>query len=348
VAPAISAVVVCYQTPAEQVRAAIETLLEQSRPPLEIVVVDNDPAARLAPLLDAPGVRTVAAGRNLGYGGAVNLVAPALRGEYIVCLNPDATAAPDCLERLAAVVDADAEVAIAGAQVLLADGITRNAGANPLHPTGISPSGGYGEQREHGPPRDVAVVSGACALMRRGAFLELGGFTEELFLYYEDTDLCWRARIAGHRVLYCPEAVALHDYDFGGAGRKWLLLERNRLESVLTNYELRTLLVLAPLLLAAEAGLLAVAAAGGWLRWKLRAYAALRPGSVSRRRRAVQRTRRCADAELLAYFEDRLDSALLPRGAGLANLVCVPYLALVRRLLGVPPAIVTAPPARSH
>src|SRR5205807_9143477 len=119
------------------------------------------------------------------------------------------------------------------------------------------------------------VVSGACCLIRRDAFTRLGGFVDSFFLYYDDADLGWRARIAGLRVVYCPEATVCHHYEFARRGRKWFYLERNRLFSVLANYEMRTLLLLAPLLLAAELGLLAVAALQGWLGHKLRAYGSL-------------------------------------------------------------------------
>ena len=180
------------------------------------------------------------------------------------------------------------------------------------------------------------VVSGACFLARREAFLAIGGFVEDFFLYYEDVDLCWRTWIAGDRVLYCPAAVALHGYEFGGSPGKWFLLERNRLSAVFANYERRTLALLAPLLALTELGLLFVAAAGGWLPQKLRAYVALyaRRGRLAEHRRAVQASRRRSDRELLPLFDDRLDSKLLPRlGAALANAVCVPYLFALRRLL---------------
>jgi hypothetical protein len=156
-----------------------------------------------------------------------------------------------------------------------------------------------------------------------------------LFLYYEDVDLSWRARIAGMRVVYCPEAVVLHGYEFSRRGRKWFLLERNRLFSVLTNYEGRTLLLLAPLLLAVELGLLVVAALGGWLGHKLRAYASLTRmrRALFNRRRAVKVSRRRSDADLFVYFSDRLDSPLLPRGASLANFICVPYIRMVHAAL---------------
>ena len=96
------------------------------------------------------------------------------------------------------------------------------------------------------------------------------------------------------RVVYCPEAAVRHGYEFSRRGRKWFYLERNRLFSVLANYEARTLVLLAPLLLATELGLLAVAAREGWLSQKLASYAALfrLRQRLRAQRRAVQGSRR--------------------------------------------------------
>jgi len=333
----ITAVIVHYHEQPAQLRAAIDSLLAQTRPPVEVLILDNERSGALATTLDGygPQVRSIDCGSNRGY-VAINLAAAQASGDHLLCLNSDARAHEDCLALLAEQAEADPSVALVGAQILLEDGVTRNAGANPLHPTGISPAGGYGEPREHGEPREAIVVSGACFLARREAFLAIGGFVEDFFLYYEDVDLCWRTWIAGARVLYCPEAVALHSYEFGGAPGKWFLLERNRLSAVLANYERRTLALLAPLLALTELGLLVVAAAGGWLPQKLRAYGSLYAGRarLAEHRRAVQVSRRRPDRELLGLFDDRLDSNLLPRlGATLANVVCVPYLFALRRLL---------------
>jgi hypothetical protein len=336
----ITAAIVSYDSEPEEIRAAVDSLLSQTRAPAEILIVDNGAQGALARSLSgyAPQVRTISSGSNLGYNAAVNLAAANSSCEYLLCLNPDARAQAGCLEQLAAVADSDTKIALVGAQILLEDGLRVNAGANPLHPTGISPSGGYGEQREHAPPREVAVVSGACCLIRRASLLELGGLVEELFLYYDDVDLAWRARIAGMRVLYCPAAVVSHGYEFARRGRKWFFLERNRVFSVLANYEARTLILLSPLLAASEIGLLLVAARGGWLKQKLASYGslfALRKRLLVQRR-AVKASRRCSDIELLDLFSDRLDSALLPgRATALANAVCVPYMRLVRRRMAL-------------
>jgi GT2 family glycosyltransferase len=333
----VTAVVVCYDERPAELREAIDGLISQTRPPEEILVVDNG-GGTLAGELDGyhGSVRGIMAPSNLGYPPAINFAAARASGDYLFCLNPDAVPQADCLERLSVIAEADARVAIAGAQILLEDGLTRNAGANPVHPLGISPAGGHGLPREHGAPRDVLVVSGACCLIRRSTFIELHGFVEEFFLYYDDVDLGWRANLAGHRVVYDPGATVSHSYAFERRGKKWLYLERNRLFTLLANYELPTLLLLAPLAALAEAGLLVVAAIQGWLPQKLAAYRSvlsLRQRIVAQRR-FVASSRRRSDAELFGLFDPRLDSTLIPRaGALIANAVCVPYLWCVRRLV---------------
>jgi GT2 family glycosyltransferase len=332
----VAAVIVCYDETAGQLRAAIDGLRSQARPPEEILLIDNG-GGRLAREVGGyhASVKAIVAPGNLGYPPAINFAAPHTSADFLLCLNPDAEAEPDCLERLIATADADPAIAVVGAQILLSDRKTRNAGANPVHPIGISPSGGYGLLREDGESRDVLVVSGACCLIRRSAFLELGGFVDEFFLYYDDVDLGWRANLAGYRVVYEPRAVVSHGYEFGRRGKKWFYLERNRLFTLMANYQVRTLVLLAPLLVLSEAGLIVVAALQGWLREKLAAYASVVSlhARIAGQRRTVARTRRRTDAELFALFEMRLDSALLPRaGVLLANSICVPYLRLVRRL----------------
>jgi GT2 family glycosyltransferase len=312
------------------VRGAIDSLRAQTRPPDEILLVDNKPGATLPPLDDAPEVRVIAPDVNLGYPNAVNFAVEHTDADFVLTLNPDARAEPDCLEQLLA-----ADAAIAGPQIVSEDGLTTQAGDNPLHPTGISPAGAFGRPREHGAPREVIVVSGACTLFRRDAFLELGGFMRAFFLYYDDADLGWRARIAGKRVVYVPDAAVRHGYEFGRRERKMFFLERNRLIAVLSNYEARTLVVLAPLLVVFELGVVAVAALQGWLDEKLRAYGSVVElrREIRVHRRHVQSLRRCSDRDLQPSFATRFDSPFMPAlPARVAGALTAGYLRLIRAL----------------
>jgi GT2 family glycosyltransferase len=315
----VTAIVVSFADPVACTQA-IQSLFDQSLVPLEVLVVDNDPVGATATALAAspvgPSVRVIHPGVNLGYTRAVDLAAEQASGEWLFCLNPDAVAAPDCLELLLASVDGD-EVSVVGAQVLLPDGRV-NAGDNPLNIAGFSWSGGYGEAREYGPPRDTAAVSGAAVLLRRDAFLAVGGLCPDFFMYVDDTDLAWRMRMAGWRVRYCPAAVVVHDYEFEKGAHKWFYLERNRVWALVSNLELRTLVLLAPVLLAAEALVIWRATSEGWLMEKARAWLSLvrLAPRVLCWRHSVQEVRNVSDYRVLglfsAGFETRLISATLP------------------------------------
>ena len=108
--------------------------------------------------------------------------------------------------------------------------------------------------------------------MRRDVFDAVGGFCARYFTYHEDVELCWRVRLAGWDVRFCPRARVRHAYAFDGKAAKWRHLERNRAWLVLSAYERRTLLALAPLLAATELGIAASAAAQRLVADKLAAY----------------------------------------------------------------------------
>lgn len=336
-APTVTAVLVTYGEPPELIERALRSLLAQSTPPAEVIMVDNHPQALNSTRMVEAGlpVRAIPSDRNLGYPSACNLAAQHAAGGYLFLLNPDADAPHDCIERLVEVAEREPRAAIVGAQILLPGGKVTNAGDNPLHLTGISPAGRYGLPREHGAPRHTIVVSGAACLIRRAAFEALGRFSEGFFLYYDDADLGWRARICGYHVVFCPDITVEHAYEFDKGGHKWLWLERNRLWSVFCNYERRTLIRLAPLLIACELGLIVAAALGGWLPQKLEAYRALWRSRARLRahRRRVQALRSVPDAELLPELATSIESPFISGPlAGLGGAACAAYARLVLRM----------------
>ena len=312
---AVTAVIVSFSDPAAT-QAAVDSLLGQTEPPVEVIVVDNDPGGSAATALRPHAddrVRVVHPGSNLGYAAACNLAADQARGDWLFFFNPDARADPGCLHKLLAA--ADGRTGVIGAQVLLPDG-RANAGDNPVHITGMAWAGRFGEPRESGPPRRVASVSGAALLARTSAYRALGGLCEPFFMYYDDTDLCWRMRLGGWDVTFCPEAVVWHDYEFDKGGGKWSLLDRNRLWSVLSNYSRPTLLMLLPLLVGTELAVAARAVSEGWLADLVRAWAFLGRRSRELRtwRTRVQRSRRVSDSELLGLMTGTLETQLVRVG----------------------------------
>jgi GT2 family glycosyltransferase len=289
----------------------------------DVIVVDNGGGG---PEIDAASERTtVIASPNDGFGAGCNLGARHTDADVLVFLNPDAVARPGAVAALVQALE-DASVGVVQARLrLLDEPELLNSSGNVVHVSGLAWPGGYRDRADDlVAPREIAYASGAACAIRADVFEELGGFTEELFLYQEDLELCWRARLHGLRVLVVPEADVLHEYVLERTDRrKEYLLERNRLVFVLTAYAGRTLLLLAPVLLAVEIGITLLALRQGWVREKAAGWRWLaRNGSwLGRRRRATQALRRVSDRSLAPFLTPVLDPRMLdlPAGVSAAN-----------------------------
>ena len=295
---------------------AIDAVLASRGVDVTLVVVDNGCHRPDVKTLTArPGVTLLRPGRNLGFAGGVNLGASRVRADFVALVNSDAVVEPEALARLVAVA-AEPGTAIASGSIRLADDAsTMNSAGNPVHILGLSWAGGLGDPAaDHATPRDVASASGAGLVLRRAVWEELGGFPAAFFAYQEDLELSWRSWQHGLRVRFVPDAVVVHHYEFTRNPRKMFLLERNRLLFVLTCYGRRTLVLLAPLLLAFELAMGVVALAQGWGRQKVRGWVwvATHLRWVRDRRRVVQSARVVDDRALAHLWVDRFDAAAMP------------------------------------
>jgi GT2 family glycosyltransferase len=333
--PTVSAVVLAYRDE-PWLERCVEALLASTGVDVEVVLVDNgcttDAVGRLAAL---PGVVVVRPGRNLGFAGGCNAGAAVASGEVLALVNADALVAPGALAALAAALEDT--VGIATGSIRLADDPGRlNSAGNPLHYLGLVWAGHFGE-----PPRpvreEVPLASGAGCALRREVWDELGGFAAEYFAYHEDAELSWRCRRRGLAVVHVPDAVVVHRYEFSRTPTKQFLLERNRWVFLLTLHERRTLLLLAPALVAFEVAVTALAAVQGWLPAKARGWVWLVRHArwIRARRRALAAERTVPDRDLARWVTGRFDPANLPlpRGAAAATGAFDLYWRAVRRLL---------------
>ena len=184
-----------------------------------------------------------------------------------------------------------------------------------------------------------AAPSGTAMAIRAETFRELGGFAEELFMYLEDLELGWRARLAGYRVVVDPGCGRLARVRVRAQPAQELL---PRAQSPRLRASLRTrprlLVLLAPLLVSTELGMTAIATQGGMVAGQGRRAGAgccATARSSRRRRRATQALRRVRDREL-ARLPDRdvlAGDAPVPGLLRAANPVVAAYWRLVRRAL---------------
>ncbi len=194
-----------------------------------------------------------------------------------------------------------------------------NTRGGVVHFTGIAWAGGAGEPADATPTfagngrANVGFVSGACLVIARERYLELGGMPAEFFLYHEDVDLSLRVRLAGGHLGVAHDARADHGYDFDKGAAKWRYLERNRWATLIRDYPGSLLALIMPALIATELALLVAATAGGWLPQKLRAYAETLPSlpRLLSERRRIQHARTITAGEFAAGLVSSLDSAYL-------------------------------------
>ncbi|HEX6782317.1 MAG TPA: glycosyltransferase [Solirubrobacterales bacterium] len=335
----LSVLVVAHENRDDLIRS-LPALLPELGGDDELIVVENKPGDGSAEVVEelAPEARIVRMGGNSGFAGGCNAGAEAAAGDLLVILNPDAAPRPGFGE---AIRRPWAEGRGWGAwQALVTDGEGScvNSAGNPLHFTGITWAGGHGLPVGRAPEAgEVTVASGACLAIPLRTWRETGGFPDEFFLYHEDVDLSIRIRAAGHAVGIEPTAVVAHDYEFGANAEKWFWLERNRLAFLVRTYPGALLALLAPILIATEVALLAVSAAGGWGRQKLRANLAVLRWlpRLLRERRHVQSRRTVGAAEFASWLTPDFDSELISPLARSwpARLVLRGYWRVVRLLL---------------
>jgi hypothetical protein len=199
--------------------SCLSSLASQTYPDFEVIVVDNGSRDGSPEYIEEnyPWVRLAKNDENLGFAGGTNVGIRAAKGEFIITLNNDSRADSRFIEELIKPM-ADPEVGVCAAKMLFPDGRINSAGIC------ISRSGAAWDRGMFEPDRGqyefVEEVFGACAgaaLYRREMLDEIGLFDEDFFLYLEDVDLAFRARLAGWKCLYVPGARVIHHHG-GTAG----------------------------------------------------------------------------------------------------------------------------------
>jgi hypothetical protein len=246
--PRILVVLLNYRTADMTLRAAEAALREMEGLSAEMVIVDNDSGDGSLEIMreaaDARGwtadgrVRVVGSGRNGGYGAGNNFgirqgLADGAKPDYVYCLNSDAFPDPGAIRALLDVMEADPTVGLAGSYIHGPDGEPHQTAFR--FPTiasefeGAAKTGPISRMLRNSivplpmPDRTVQVdwLAGASVLMRRTMLDEIGLFDETFFLYFEETDLCRRARLAGYRTVYVRESEVTHIGSVSTGMKEW-------------------------------------------------------------------------------------------------------------------------------
>jgi GT2 family glycosyltransferase len=242
--PIITAIVLNWNG-REYVEEAVSSLLEQSYPNLEIIIVDNgstDGSRRLIEDRFGTKIKLITKQRNTGFADGNNTGIREAKGKYILILNNDAAAEKDWASELVKAAEKYPDVGMCASKVLdYFDRQVIDTAGHLIYRDGLNRARGRLEKDEgqYDNPGEVFFPSGAAALYRKEMLDEIGLFDEDFFAYGEDADIGIRGRLAGWKCLYVPAAVAYHRYSRSTSGYsplKVFLVERNRAWVALKNF----------------------------------------------------------------------------------------------------------------
>lgn len=201
----------------------------------EVIVVDNNSTDGSREMIQDRfrDVKLVEMDHNAGFSKANNRGAQVAKGKYLLILNPDTIVCDNALEKMHAFLEKETSIAVVGCKLLNPDGtLQRSCGVFPnlrteffirtflnrLFPksklAGAYQLGAW----DYATMAEVDWVTGACLMIRKELFDQLGGFDERMYMYYEDVDLCYRVRESGGKIFFLPDAAVYHY--LGGSWRK--------------------------------------------------------------------------------------------------------------------------------
>ena len=219
-APFLSVIVPTYNG-ARFLPTVLDALRAQTFRDIEVIVVDDASSDDSVKLVEEqyPELRLLANRRNLGFARTCNTAADAARGRYIVLLNNDTEPEPTWLAELVKVMVTHPEAAIIASKVLLYDRReTLHTTGDLLGQDGIPRNRGVWES-DHGQYDAACEIfsgCGAAAAYRKDVWQALGGFDDDFWMYLEDVDFGFRARLLGFTAVFAPQARVYHRLSASG------------------------------------------------------------------------------------------------------------------------------------
>ncbi|MBP7863499.1 glycosyltransferase family 2 protein [bacterium] len=227
--PTVSIVIVNWKTP-DLLVACIESIKKNDagHADFEFLIVDNNSQDGSVELLSKnfPDIFLLANDENLGFSIACNQVIPKAKGKYVLLLNPDTLVEDNAISRMAAFLDARKECGAVGPKVLNPDGTLQlacrrsfpsleSAFYRVTYLSHLFPNNKTFAKYNltHADPDkelEVDALSGSCMMVRKEIIDRIGLLDEDIFMFGEDIDWCWRVKEDGYSVIYFPQSVVYH------------------------------------------------------------------------------------------------------------------------------------------
>lgn len=235
---------------------------------LEVILVDNNSSDGSVAFVRKhfPWVKLVASKKNNGFAKGNNLGAQMANGKYLLFLNNDTRVSPAFLTPLVEEMQKDKTIGCLQPQMRVMDEPTLQDEAGS-YLTWFGFLYHYGYRKNHAlslyrKKREIFSAKGACMLIPKDVFVKVGGFDEDFFIFFEESDLCYRIWLSGKRVIYNPQSYISHvvggdtsSSDTYSYARRIYLTIRNMTATYLKNFGAWNLCTIYPVFLGVQAAL---------------------------------------------------------------------------------------------
>lgn len=235
----------------------LPTIEKSTYPNYEILVVNNGSTDDSAKFLkeNYPQVRTIEIKKNRGYAGANNFGVKYAKGKYVLFLNNDTIVTPNFLKPLVEKMESDKTIGAIQPQIrhMIKKNVIDSIGSFFTFTGFLYHYGYFQNHKEKKYQKELSVysVKGACFLMKKKDYIDLGGIDESFVTYVEESDLCHRILLSGKKIIYVPKSVVYH---FGGGDMSIMTKSevvifrsfRNRFVSYLKNLGIKKLILVLP------------------------------------------------------------------------------------------------------
>lgn len=317
--PRVAILILGYNSK-NDLKDSIESSLKQTYDNFEVIYIDNNSLDASISFIKEyyPNIRIIKNKKNLGYTGAYNFALKKIFQEDFdsaVLLNPDVIVDKNWLLNLVNSAYSDKSIAITQSKIFLWDGKGNdliNTFGNKINYLGFGFCGNYKEKDNGKFNKDIeiAYASGCCMLIKKYHYFKIGEFDEKFFIYCEDQDYGWRARMKGYKIILSAKSILFHKYKFNKENvKKFFFLERNRFYFIFKNYSFRTIVLVMPALLFMELGIISDSIIKGYFLEKIKGYWSFAKNIklVYNDRRRIQRERVVDDSKLLCFLDPSVD-----------------------------------------
>jgi GT2 family glycosyltransferase len=221
----------------------------------EVIIVDNASDDKtLEKIKKYKEVKVIKNKDNLGYGRANNIAASQALGEYLFFINPDAALMKTFQKKIIKIFESDPRIGIIAPKIISGKGEQKSVRKLPTIMGAVKEYYfGQKNQYEDFVPLgkesiEVESIVGAAFIIPKKLFLEVGGFDEKYFMYFEDLDICRKIRLIGKRIIYFPDALVSHKIGYSKSEfkEKWLKESARKYHGTIKYFLLTLLLKLRP------------------------------------------------------------------------------------------------------